>query len=294
MFVHRAQAGRLVSSTVPLPQWLARSRKEAANTGWFPPLPWIVPECRHQAGGVAGVELGTGGGIGRPAAPAATLGSKPPGTARHAGQCGSGGRANADFDKVLAKEPSAENGVVVATPSLWRGRTSTQVRKCWLNAARSMSLGIARLPKPGHGRWCAAARKYRIRPCRRYSPARLGAAANPSRYGPLGPRRRCPSIFDAGTVSNMFVPAATAPSVAEPTGAQDRAIMEIRSAAIHRKMSMPARQLPITKSAHKTAVCRRWSCNGRRRSRTARHACREPPCGSSRSRSSPSTGRELT
>jgi adenine deaminase len=30
--------------------------------------------------------------------------------------------------------------------------------------------------------------------------------------------------------------------------------MEIRSAAIHRKMSMPARQLPITESAHKATV----------------------------------------
>jgi hypothetical protein len=42
-------------------------------------------------------------------------------------QCGSGGPANADFDKVLATEPSAKNGVVVAAPShgTW---TSTSVQ----------------------------------------------------------------------------------------------------------------------------------------------------------------------
>jgi hypothetical protein len=38
--------------------------------------------------------------------------------------CGSGGLAHANFDKVLAKEPGAENGVVVATPSQG-SRTST-------------------------------------------------------------------------------------------------------------------------------------------------------------------------
>jgi len=52
----------------------------------------------------------------------------------------------------------------------------------------------------------------------------------------------------------MFVPVCDRPSVAEPTGAQGRTVMEIRSAAIHRKMSMPARQLPITESAHKAAI----------------------------------------
>jgi hypothetical protein len=35
-----------------------------------------------------------------------------------------GGRANADCDKVLAKEPGAENGVVVTAPSHGAG-TST-------------------------------------------------------------------------------------------------------------------------------------------------------------------------
>ena len=55
----------------------------------------------------------------------------------------------------------------------------------------------------------------------------------------------------------MFVPVCDRPSVAEPTGAQGRTVMEIRSAAIHRKMSMPARQLPITESAHKAGNGRR-------------------------------------
>jgi len=52
----------------------------------------------------------------------------------------------------------------------------------------------------------------------------------------------------------MFVPVCDRPSVAEPTEAQDRAVMETKSATIHRKMPMPARQLPITGSAHKAAV----------------------------------------
>ena len=52
----------------------------------------------------------------------------------------------------------------------------------------------------------------------------------------------------------MFVPVCDRPSVAKPTGAQDRAVMETKSGTIHRKMPMPARQLPITGSAHKAAV----------------------------------------
>src|SRR5215813_12517551 len=52
----------------------------------------------------------------------------------------------------------------------------------------------------------------------------------------------------------MFVPVCDRPSVAEPTGAQDRAVMETKSGTIHRKMPMPARQLPITESAHKARV----------------------------------------
>src|ERR1700691_5510286 len=52
----------------------------------------------------------------------------------------------------------------------------------------------------------------------------------------------------------MFVPVRDRPSVAEPTEAQDRPVMETKSAAIHRKMPMPARQLPITGFAHKTGI----------------------------------------
>ena len=52
----------------------------------------------------------------------------------------------------------------------------------------------------------------------------------------------------------MFVSVCDRPSVAEPTEAQDRAVMETKGATIHRKMPMPARQLPITGSAHKARV----------------------------------------
>src|SRR5215470_6937452 len=52
----------------------------------------------------------------------------------------------------------------------------------------------------------------------------------------------------------MFVPACDRPSVAEPTEAQDRVVMETKSGTIHRKMPMPARHLPITGSAHKAGV----------------------------------------
>src|SRR5215210_2176213 len=52
----------------------------------------------------------------------------------------------------------------------------------------------------------------------------------------------------------MFVSVCDRPSVAEPTEAQDCAVMETKSAATHGKISMSARQLPITGSAHKTGV----------------------------------------
>jgi hypothetical protein len=55
----------------------------------------------------------------------------------------------------------------------------------------------------------------------------------------------------------MLVPVCYRPSVAESTEAQDRTVMETESATIHRKMPMPARQLPITGSAHKAANGRR-------------------------------------
>jgi hypothetical protein len=119
----RAQAGRqLLDGSIAA---MARAVQEkAANSGRFPPF-WIVPECRYQVGGVAGVELD--GGIGRPAVLAqphfevchqARLGRL---------QCGSGGPANADFDKMPAEEAGAENGVVVATPS-HGARTSTSAQ----------------------------------------------------------------------------------------------------------------------------------------------------------------------
>ncbi len=54
----------------------------------------------------------------------------------------------------------------------------------------------------------------------------------------------------------MFVPVCDRPSVAEPTEAQDRAVMETKSAAIHRKMLTLVSQLPITGSAHKAAIVR--------------------------------------
>jgi hypothetical protein len=52
----------------------------------------------------------------------------------------------------------------------------------------------------------------------------------------------------------MFVSVCDRPLVAEPTEAQDRAVMETMSSTIHRKMPMPARQLPITGSAHKAGA----------------------------------------
>ncbi len=52
----------------------------------------------------------------------------------------------------------------------------------------------------------------------------------------------------------MLVPVCYRPSVAESTEAQDRSFMETKSAAIHRKMPMPARQLSITGFAHKAGV----------------------------------------
>src|SRR5271165_2422924 len=52
----------------------------------------------------------------------------------------------------------------------------------------------------------------------------------------------------------MFVSVCDRPSVAEPTETQDRAVMESRSATIHRKMPIPARQLTITNFAHKAGI----------------------------------------
>jgi len=52
----------------------------------------------------------------------------------------------------------------------------------------------------------------------------------------------------------MLVPVCYRPSVAESTEAQDRTVMETKSATIHRKMPVPARQLPITGSAHNAGM----------------------------------------
>ena len=158
----RAQAGRqLLDGSIAA---MARAVQEkAANSGRFPPF-WFVPECHHQVGGVASVELG--GAIGCPA-----VLSQPHFEVSHQArlgmqQCGSGGPANADFDKVLAKEPSAENGVVVATPS-YGARTSTSAQVLaehrQINVARHCplpSLDMAEVrcrPQISHGRAGAVA-----------------------------------------------------------------------------------------------------------------------------------------
>jgi hypothetical protein len=61
-------------------------------------------------------------------------------------QYGSGGPANADFDKMLAKEPAAVNGVMVATPS-HGARTSTSAQVL----AEHRQINVARhCPLPGH------------------------------------------------------------------------------------------------------------------------------------------------
>jgi hypothetical protein len=119
----RAQAGRqLRDGSITT---MARAVQEkAANSGRFPPFRF-VPEFRHQVGGVVSVELD--GAIGCPAVLAqphfelsqqARLGML---------QCSRGRMANADFDKVLAKESGAEDGVVVAAPS-HGARTSTSAQ----------------------------------------------------------------------------------------------------------------------------------------------------------------------
>ena len=72
----------------------------------------------------------------------------------------------------------------------------------------------------------------------------------------------------------MLVPVYDRPSVAEPTETQDRAVMESRSATIHRKMPIPARQLPITESAHKAGNGRRPLPAATGIARSARRAAR--------------------
>ena len=140
---YRKNARRLVVnfSMVPLAATGSRGPGSSCEYRPVPSLSGSVPERRHQAGGVAGVELD--GGIGRPAMLAQPrfevgdqlrLGRLP---------FRGGGPANADFDEVPAKEPGAENGVVVATASLGaRTSTSAQVlaERRQINVARHCAL----------------------------------------------------------------------------------------------------------------------------------------------------------
>ena len=144
-------------------------QEEAANSGRFPAF-WIVPECRHQVGGVAGVELD--GAIGRAAVLAQPHFEVSYQTRLGLLQCGSGGPANADFDKVLAKEPGAENGVVVATPSHGaRAPTSAQV------LAEHRQINVARhRPLASHD-------VAEVRCCPQISHCRIGAVALPLERG---------------------------------------------------------------------------------------------------------------
>ena len=109
----RTQTGRqLLDRSIAA---MARSvQEEAANGGCLPSF-WIVPERCHQARGVAGVEFY--GGIGRSAVLAQPLLEVSHQTRFGTLQGGCAGLANAGCDKMLAKEPGAENGVVVAAPS---------------------------------------------------------------------------------------------------------------------------------------------------------------------------------
>jgi len=124
--------------------------------------------------GVAGVELD--GGIGRPAVlaqPDFEVSHK----ARFGGlQCGECGPANADFDKVLAKKPGAENGVVVAAPS-HGARTSATAKV--LAERRQINLAW-HCPLPSHDMT-----KVRCRP--QISDRRVGAI-------PLPPEGGCETI----------------------------------------------------------------------------------------------------
>jgi len=90
-------------------------------------------------------------------------------------QYGSGGPANADFDKMLAKEPGAENGVVVATSSA-RARTSTGAQVL----AERRQINIANIARPGPlpGQDMA---EVRCRP--QVSHGRAGAIALPLKRG---------------------------------------------------------------------------------------------------------------
>jgi len=144
-------------------------QEKAANGGRLPSF-WIVPERRHQVRSVACVEPDRG--VGR----AAVL-AQPLFEARHAARLGSlqwrGGRlADADFDKMPAKEPGAENGVVVAPPS-HRARTSATAQV--LAERRQINL-VWHCPLPGHD-----IAKVRRRP--QISDRRVGAVPLPLERG---------------------------------------------------------------------------------------------------------------
>ena len=206
----RAQAGRqLLDGSIAA---MARAvHEEAAHSGRFPPF-WIVPDCRYQAGGVAGVQLD--GGIRRPAVLAqphfelshqARLGRL---------QCGSGGPANADFGKVPAKEPGAENGVVVATPS-HGARTSTSAQVL----AEHRQINVTRhCPLPSHDMAEVCCRP-------QISYGRAGAIALPLERGcetvkvwSAWPAPQMPQHLQCREVSNMFVPVCDRPSVGRADG----------------------------------------------------------------------------
>src|SRR5208337_4660564 len=153
----RTQAGRQLLDG-SLAAMVRAVQEKTANSGRFPPF-WIVPECRHQVRGVAGVELD--GGIGRPA-----VLSQPHSEVSYQArlcmlQCGGDGPANANFDKVPAKEPGAEEGVMVAASS-YGARTSTSVQVLaehrQINIARHCSLPSHEMaevccrPQISHGR----------------------------------------------------------------------------------------------------------------------------------------------
>ena len=122
-------------------------QEEAANSGRLPSF-WIFPKRRHQARGVAGVELY--GGIGHPAVLAQPLLEVSHQTRLGTLQGGCAGLANAGCDRMLAKEPSAENGVVVAAPS-HGARTSATAQvlaeRRQINLARHCPLPSHDMPK---------------------------------------------------------------------------------------------------------------------------------------------------
>ncbi len=244
----RAQAGRqLLDGSIAA---MARAVQEkAANGGRFP-LFWIVPERRHQIRGVAGVELDRG--IGRSAVLAQPH-FEVSHQARHGMlQCRSGGPANADFDKVLAKEPGAENGVVVAAPSHGAGTsTSAQVlaEHCQINVARHY-------PLPSHDM-----AEVRCRP--QISHGRAGAIPLPLERGRQGMVRLARSAnAPASSMPRSRSPTCSFPFVIGhrwPSQRRRRTALLWRAGAatIYRKMPIPARQLPITNFAHKAGNGRR-------------------------------------